>query len=85
MSLVFIADGAPGLYDRFADHIFALGGKSLQVAVVAGFQYALAVAYINRVGGFIDQRTHEFELVVEGALGPLALLDLATHVGVPEQ
>ena len=69
----------------FADHVLALDVERLQVAVVTGLQQALAVTHVNRMGGFVDQCTHELELVVECALGHLAMLDLPAHVGVPGQ
>ncbi|MNP47194.1 hypothetical protein D3C76_1412370 [compost metagenome] len=69
--------------DAFTDDVFASGAEDLQVAVVAALQQPLAVADINRVRRAVDQRAHEFKLIVQCALGGLALIDLAPHVRIP--
>ncbi|MOA55258.1 hypothetical protein D3C78_1790170 [compost metagenome] len=73
------------MHDGFADHLLAFGAEGFQIAVIATFQHPLAVAHVDGVGRAIDQRVHELELVIEGALNLLPLFDLATHVGVPGQ
>ena len=85
MGFMLIVEQALGLHHVFADHVFATGREGLQIAVVAGLQNAGAVTHINGVRGAIDQRTHEFKLVAERALGFFALIDLAAHVRVPDQ
>ena len=65
----FRLQGHTHLDHAFTDHFFALDPEHLQVTVVAGLQQSLAITHIDRVGRFIDQRTHELELIIEGALG----------------
>ncbi|MNK93794.1 hypothetical protein D3C87_1139700 [compost metagenome] len=76
-----IAHGA--LDDALADNVFASGAEGLQVTLIAALQQSLAISHIKRMRRAIDQRAHEFELIVQCALGCLALIDLALHVGIP--
>ena len=80
-----VVDAERGLVDRLAEDRLHFHPEGLQVAVVAGLQQAVAVAYIDGVGGAVDHCAHEFELVVECPFDRLALLDLAAHPGIPGQ
>ncbi|MNN57714.1 hypothetical protein D3C81_1727130 [compost metagenome] len=83
LGLKGIAQGA--LDDVFADDFLAAGIECFEIALIATLQPALAVAHVNWMRCAVDQRTHEFELVVQRSFGSLAFFDLVAHVSVPDQ
>ena len=85
VGFALIVQKAAGLHHRFAYDLFALGRKGAQVAVVTGFQNALAITHINWMRRAIDQRSHKFVLITECPFGDFPLANLAPHIGIPDQ
>ncbi|MNR49104.1 hypothetical protein D3C85_1684330 [compost metagenome] len=56
-----------------------------QITVVTTLQQAAAITHVHRMRRTVEQGAHEFELIVQGPFGGLALLDLAAHPGIPGQ
>ncbi|MNH06861.1 hypothetical protein D3C79_662400 [compost metagenome] len=56
-----------------------------QITGIAALQAARPVPHVHGVRGAIEQCAHELQLIVQGALGVLALFDLAAQPGVPQQ